>query len=379
MIQKLQRSKFLSVIGLSLFLLSTSLEPTEITVIKDPKPTFTEKKFVTLERVNQTRDSDDSDDFLAFPSGMAADHQGNLYVFDTARVKILKFNRQLDFVKSYGRKGRGPGDFAVPARYVSVDLYCNDVNLYVLNPLYSQLIVMDLDLNYLDEFRLDLEEDYINSRFAVNKAGHFVLYSPTGTGNILMLDHEMKLKSKFSFDIKWFEFLFFQPPMCLIENRSNRLKVSLAHDTLRDSRLLVYSFDTSTLLIFRDNKLEDRFNLYSQKILDQYKPLLKRALKEVSRARKKRKGRVRVPCGYLSPFVNFFVDKDTENSFYLEYRDVTEKMIYLYQFNLKGKFLKVYRFKEDTMYLNRMEFRIKRNKQFYALESQSTIVTYMEK
>jgi DNA-binding beta-propeller fold protein YncE len=362
------------------FIFSNLLAAAEFTVLKDPKATFTEneKNYVMLEKVNQLTDSIDQEEFLAFPRAIAADDKGNIYVFDTIMVKIFKYDRDLKLVKSFGQQGQGPTDFMVPHRGTDVGLYCTDEKLYVLIGKSKQLIVLDKDLNYVGEFRQKLPERYLTRHFTVNKDGDFVFYSRTGNGIWWVYDHEMKFKSKFSIDLKLFEFLFFEPPRCLFENMSNTNKIEIKHDIAKNSKLLVYCKDTSSLFVFNNNRLEKRFNLYSRKILDKFKPRLARTLEEFSGSSNRKIGNSRIMCGYRSVFTNFFIDKDTGKSFYLEYRDGDAKKIYLYNFDLEGKLLKINQVENKNAYRDRTVFKLKRNNIFYAVVSNETIVTYKE-
>jgi hypothetical protein len=370
------RMMLFSVIGL---LVSNVLPAVEFCVNKDPKPTFTEKNFVLLEKINQIEDSDDQENILAYPKAMTADSKGNLYVFDTAQTKVFKINKDLKIVKSYGQSGEGPGDFINAFRYDRVSMYCNDVYVYVLTSNRYQVIVLDLNLNFIDDFRMRHDFKGLSPCFTVAKNGDIVLYSPEGKGTFFIYNNKMKLRSKVSIDLKLFEFLFFDPPKCMIENRLNRNRIFLKSDMIRDTKRAVFCLDTANLFIFNGNRLEDQFKLYSRKILDQFKPRLARSLKQVSHSLKIKKGRTGFQCGYLKLFRNFFIDKDTGKSFYLEYIDVNEKTIYLYNFDFEGNLLKIYQFSDKNIYLNKMSFKLKRNKLFYARDGDDKIVTYREK
>src|SRR5258705_239501 len=63
-------------------------------------------------------------DHFHFPSGVAVDDQGHVYVADTNNNRIQEFTAAGAFVKAWGKLGNGHGEFNLP-RGVAVD--CCDV------------------------------------------------------------------------------------------------------------------------------------------------------------------------------------------------------------------------------------------------------------
>lgn len=77
-----------------------------------------EKKFVL-----------DGDGKTAFyePGGVAVDQEGNIYVADSGNQRVVKFNPEGKFVKSFGRKGQGPGEFISPGQLA---IFGNEIYVY---------------------------------------------------------------------------------------------------------------------------------------------------------------------------------------------------------------------------------------------------------
>jgi hypothetical protein len=71
---------------------------------------------VALELVRKIGDIDTEDENVAFhyPSDVAADKYGNIYVLDTGNARIQKFSPEGKFLATIGRKGQGPGEFIMP-------------------------------------------------------------------------------------------------------------------------------------------------------------------------------------------------------------------------------------------------------------------------
>ena len=71
---------------------------------------------VGLELVRKIGDIDTEDEHLAFnyPSDVAVDKDGNIYVLDSANTRIQKFGPDGKFLATIGRKGQGPGEFLMP-------------------------------------------------------------------------------------------------------------------------------------------------------------------------------------------------------------------------------------------------------------------------
>jgi sugar lactone lactonase YvrE len=95
---------------------------------------------VALELVRKIGDIDTEDDNLAFhyPSDVAADKDGNIYVLDTGNTRIQKFGPDGRFQATIGRKGQGPGEFIMPDG-LDVD---RDGNLVVSDTAQSRIHVI---------------------------------------------------------------------------------------------------------------------------------------------------------------------------------------------------------------------------------------------
>ncbi|MFC1725625.1 6-bladed beta-propeller, partial [candidate division KSB1 bacterium] len=73
-----------------------------------------DKPKVRLEYTGRIGEEDSEDDNYIFthPRLIGKDDSGNLYVFDSREMRMKIFDKNLKFVKQFGSKGEGPGEFA---------------------------------------------------------------------------------------------------------------------------------------------------------------------------------------------------------------------------------------------------------------------------
>ena len=56
-------------------------------------------------------DTNDPDEMLIWPNSIGLDQKGNLFILDSKESIIKKYNKYGKFIRKFGRKGRGPGEF----------------------------------------------------------------------------------------------------------------------------------------------------------------------------------------------------------------------------------------------------------------------------
>jgi len=71
---------------------------------------------VALELIRKIGDIDTEDENFAFnyPSDIAVDRDGNIYVLDSGNARIQKFGRDGKYLATLGGKGQGPGELMLP-------------------------------------------------------------------------------------------------------------------------------------------------------------------------------------------------------------------------------------------------------------------------
>jgi len=89
-----------------------------------------ERKFVDIRTTHLFNIGSIKDTIFYGATFVKSDNSGNIYVLDMADCCVKKFNSKGIFIRKYGRKGRGPGEFMSPFK---IDI-TEDGKLLVLDP-----------------------------------------------------------------------------------------------------------------------------------------------------------------------------------------------------------------------------------------------------
>lgn len=114
------------------------------------------KPGVSIQLLKKIGDVDTADENLAFnyPSDIAMDASGNIYVLDSANNRIQKFDPEGKYLATFGRKGQGPGEFYNPD---SIDIDANGF-FYVMDTYQNRIQTMkaegagDRTIKLMDRF-----------------------------------------------------------------------------------------------------------------------------------------------------------------------------------------------------------------------------------
>ena len=91
------------------------------------------------------------------PTDVAWDSQGNIYITDGyVNSRVAKFDKNGDWVMSWGEPGTGPGQFRLP-HAIAIDK--ND-NIYVGDRTNRRVQVFDTRGKYLREWKIEIPPDY---------------------------------------------------------------------------------------------------------------------------------------------------------------------------------------------------------------------------
>jgi hypothetical protein len=134
-------------IGLLPFLQSAALSAQKIETVDGVRVVHNEKgglwgksPKVSLELIRRIGDVDTEDENVAFhyPTDIAVDKEGNIYVLDSGNTRIQKFGPGGKFLATIGRKGQGPGEFIMPE---AID-FDRDGNLVVADTAQARVHVI---------------------------------------------------------------------------------------------------------------------------------------------------------------------------------------------------------------------------------------------
>jgi len=114
------------------------------------------KPGVSIQLIKKIGDIDTEDENLAFnyPSDIAVDASGNIYVLDSANNRVQKFSPEAKYLATFGRKGQGPGEFYNPD---SIDIDANGF-FYVMDTYQNRIQTMtpegagDRTIKLMDRF-----------------------------------------------------------------------------------------------------------------------------------------------------------------------------------------------------------------------------------
>ena len=344
-----------SIIILSLFSFGIEIE-----IIKDPKPTCFEKnvQYEPLKKYKEISNEDDeSETFIALARSVTADRSGNIFLFDGVFCEIFKYDKNLVFQGRFGRKGKGPGEFATNRGSGAILNISGKNRLYAQDYKNRRITVFSLKGDYITDYKTEYKYTFNPVQDAEGN-----LYIPSeNSGVVDIFTNKMKLIGVL-LDVNEFRrFLFLDPRPLIKINHSFPVRSSLRYCSLKDGRLLVYILNSSTLYLLENRKLKKKFSIWPEKILRVYK-------KELFDLYQLHDDDV-----FLLFAVNFFLDCDDNNFFYLQFpEDKTRRIVPIYKFDLDGGLKKI-------LYIKRTKgqitiFQCKKNNIFYAAKHGSVVL-----
>lgn len=326
-------------------------------VIDNPQPTMVEKTFRKLEVV-KTFDGDMGDKGEIFqPFSMVLDKNGDMFIYDTIQAKIFVLDKDFSFIRSFGRKGRGPGEFLgkpFPV-YLNIGL---DGRLYANDVSGMRVAVYDKNGKSVTDFK----PSHSNMvPMPADKEGRCIslLFEK---GNRIV-GHSLDGKKLFTITGSKDDFghLFFTP----------RLRYSLPCQyqvqLTGNGKTLIYLHSSATLLVLEKNKLVKRIHVWPKELLKDYEMRLAKIM-----ARKLGK-----MIAYLLPFMEMVIDPMDHDHVYFFRVDETKSkkgMGVVYKINLDGRLVKALFIDPAENYT---QIKAVRNGLYYGMD-QERIVVYKE-
>lgn len=335
---------------------SFSIFGLEIEVIKNPKPTCFEKKemYTPLKVYKMIRGEDgDDENFLGEASQITADSSGNIYIFDRVFTQIFKYDKNLNFKKRFGGKGKGPGEFALHRSSFGAPMRIVEKKLYAQDYRNRRISVFSLDGDYIDDIKIDFKYSFIPE---IDMEGN--LYIPSLNGGIVdIYNSKMKLMGVLLDDKEFQKFLFKMPNFPYRVHLSYPHRYNFYYSLLKDNRFIIYILNSSTVYFLENRKLKNKYHIWPEKVLKSHK-------KDVDELEED---------SFVNIAVRFFIDEDDNDFFYIQFgRGKINNIVPLYKFNLKGRLEKIFYIKGSEGSVT--FFKCKKNDIFYAIIDDNVVL-----
>ncbi len=123
-----------------------------------------------LEFVRKIGEIEGNDENCQFynPTDITLDKDGNYYILDSGNHRVVMYDKDLKFIRSFGNKGQGPGEFSSP-----VNIHVNSEGEIFVNDSRNRCITV---FDNLGEFKKTIKGDYRPLNIKVLKSGGFVIY-----------------------------------------------------------------------------------------------------------------------------------------------------------------------------------------------------------
>lgn len=322
----------------------------EIQVIRNPRPTFQEVAPYKLVKKKVLRETANSKYFLAKPQSLALDDDGSLFVYDHGQGMIARFDKELNFITAFGRRGQGPGEFGSLSIPVEINLGIGKDGLLYAGDRGNRVIhCFDRAGKLVRDYPLNIKYGgFIVSVF--DQHGNFLVNSDTGI--IDRFSRAGKLLGTLLSNRELAVCLFSPPPPSCSMYFAYAYPGSVSFLSTGDAVLLLYHLNGKYMLLRRD-AVQKRMYLWSKESL-------------AAHARNWRES-TRVD-GIGIYYTGFFLDQDDQQSFYAEQLREEQGMdrIFLYHFTFDGRLVEILVY-EKKPGLGIIRITGKKHNQFYAM------------
>jgi len=304
-----------------------------------------DENIIQLEKIGEICIPDKMECFLKI-TGICVDKNDNLYVADSGRNKIYKFNPYGDLQKSFGEFGQGPGEFLGNTYNCFLEIsYGNDGNLYIVDSCNKKISVFSTNGNLLKSFNLGYT---LYDTAAVNSKGEIYILSNSGLKALECRDLNFRFKEYlFEYD-NHIQFPHGDPfvigerlPIPYEYRYPNKLEIIKL--MMKNDRLAVFSNYSWKVMIFdAGNKVINQFSIDENEVIKDFKKQLtdmKVFYKKYSIERKRKTSNITV---YASPFKMF---STCNNDLYFVYKN-SKHYSYIYRYRSDGTLTHRYLFPE---------------------------------
>ena len=312
---------------------SMYIEPLSIPPVYQEEADF--EKLTFLKKIGEIKEgfSDEEDSFFAQITDLCIDKYNNLYVADFKLHKIFKFNKNREYITSFGGEGQGPGEFTGRLR-ISAG---NDGKIYVSDHGNNRFCVFSLKGELIRQ--QPLPKNTYDCAVA-NSEGNIFLLSKNGFHVIDCFDSEFKYLDSF-IEMKYhLNFPFGYPPKLIFKNFLLRAPISdevLKIMSINDDLFVIFNNSLIVTSYDRTNKLIAQFRIEHTRIIEDLKKQLDNAKKD---------------GGWIDPIGSTFLDNNGYICFcyYNNYLSLPE----IYRYEKNGIFIDTLRVKNSDTRSNQI-------------------------
>jgi hypothetical protein len=134
----------------------------DVVVISNPKTPELNMRIVFKEELSIGEAEGDENYMFGSVILFNTDNDGNFFVADYDKQRILKYDPDGKYLLTFGREGQGPGEF----RSLSIPRFDKDNNLYITDSLNRRISIFDKNCEYVKQmkFKERYNDVYINSK-----------------------------------------------------------------------------------------------------------------------------------------------------------------------------------------------------------------------
>ena len=298
-----------------------------VTIVKNPIEPMFDENILEFKEELLIPESDGKNYIFVKPSSLVVDENNNIYVLDSRGANIKVFNEYGKYLRTFGRKGQGPGELDVPG-----NLNINKRNEIAVTDAGNRRITFySLDGKYkraLSTARFPIGKMEIDS-----KGNIFCIVVKFGEGQ------RTRELQKFDSDLNYIKTLdymdtsiekelgFFMPNQCF---------------TVLKGDLIVYGYPEKDYEI----KIFNNKGILIKRIIREYVPD-RIPQEEIEFATKRGTSKNDFPIPkYYSPYYYLFGDDNGRIITFTRYKSI-EKVIYFDIFSPEGKYLTTTKLKAD--------------------------------
>lgn len=325
----------------------------KLPLIEDPKPTMEEKSYRELTKVKKIQLDFGDDKTIYQPFSLVVDKEFNVYIYDRIQAKVFVLDKDFKYVRSFGKQGRGPGEFYGNRAGVVLSIG-NDGNLYANDQRGRQVNVFNREGQYIKTFRI--QRTY-HAPVLVYRNGHCLAVKYEDDGQIIF--HNLDGKKLFTLPFVEEDRAFlFQTPI-----RPSTSWDSCWMSLSSKGQLFFLIRQSATLTIIENGKAIKKSRIWGRALLKDYEYRQAQTLARLKNANNP----------WVDPFWRMFMDQDNENSIYILRVDATtlkQQTVMLYQIGLEGDLLNVL-YTPAPLFQYISQFHAKAQGYFYALDDEN--------